>query len=164
MAKGLTPGEAAAMLRRFRFGIVASETMDEVAPGVVGAMRLFAPKGRREAGKPKKRTLEDSFYPVRHTSTTGAELSIVSNVPYAKYVLKGTKPHAITGKPLLAFMWNSGTPAWMAATGGKNVLTILRSVQHPGTKANRFDLKAWAQVRPGVAAAFRERITKEFAL
>lgn len=52
---------------------------------------------------------------------------VVSNAPHTLFVIKGTRPHKIEGRPLLAFFWPKA---------GANV--VFRSVNHPGTKANDF--------------------------
>ena len=49
---------------------------------------------------------------------------------YSLFVHEGTAPHTITGNPLLAFMWPNGPD-------GPGPY-FFRSVNHPGTKANRF--------------------------
>lgn len=52
---------------------------------------------------------------------------VQSNAPYTLFVIKGTRPHTITGNPLLGFFWPKlGT------------FVVFRSVQHPGTRANNF--------------------------
>jgi hypothetical protein len=157
----MTPGEAAGLLRRFNFGKAASEFMDEVSPGIVAAMRSAAPKGRAREGESHK-TLEKSIFAIRHTTTTEGTLEVTSDVPQAKFVLYGTRPHQIVGRPLLAFNWNSGTSGWLAATGGENVNVVVRSVQHPGTKPNPFNAKAWEMVKGGVARIFRENVAAVF--
>jgi hypothetical protein len=61
---------------------------------------------------------------------------VTSNAPYSIFVIKGTKPHTITGNPLLSFFW---------PRVGANV--VFRSVQHPGTKANNFLGRALRKAR-----------------
>ena len=53
-----------------------------------------------------------------------------SRKSYSLYVHEGTKPHTIMGNPTLAFFWPSGP------NGPR--MYFFRSVQHPGTKPNRF--------------------------
>lgn len=61
---------------------------------------------------------------------------VTSNAPYTLYVIKGTRPHKITGNPLLAFFWPKV---------GANV--VFRSVNHPGTSANNFLGRALRRAR-----------------
>lgn len=61
---------------------------------------------------------------------------VTSNAPYSIFVIKGTRPHTITGNPLLAFFWPKI---------GANV--VFRSVQHPGTRPNNFLSRALRAAR-----------------
>lgn len=66
--------------------------------------------------------------------STGWE--VVSTAAHTLYVIKGTKPHIITGNPLLAFFWPKM---------GTNV--VFRSVHHPGTRPNDFLSRALRKAR-----------------
>lgn len=72
----------------------------------------------------------------RDVGRYSAGWSVTSNAPYSLYVIKGTRPHKITGNPLLAFFWPKI---------GANV--VFRSVNHPGTKANNFLSRALRAAR-----------------
>lgn len=61
---------------------------------------------------------------------------VTSNAPYSIFVIKGTRPHKITGNPLLAFFWPKL---------GRDV--VFRSVQHPGTRPNNFLSRALRAAR-----------------
>lgn len=61
---------------------------------------------------------------------------VISDAPYSIFVIKGTRPHTITGNPLLAFFWPKI---------GANV--VFRSVQHPGTRPNNFLSRALRAAR-----------------
>lgn len=61
---------------------------------------------------------------------------VVSTAPHTTFVIKGTRPHTIVGKPLLAFFWPQV---------GTNV--VFHRVNHPGTKANNFLLRALRKAR-----------------
>lgn len=50
---------------------------------------------------------------------------------YANIVVKGSRPHAITGNPNLRFQWIN-----------RGVFVITPQVQHPGTDPNNFLLRA----------------------
>lgn len=65
-----------------------------------------------------------------------AGYDVTANTAYAFFVHEGTRPHVIEGKPLLAFFWNV-TGAFM----------VLPRVNHPGTKPNRFLLRALRRAR-----------------
>lgn len=50
---------------------------------------------------------------------------------YANIIVKGSRPHVITGNPNLKFQWI-----------GRGAFVITPQVQHPGTKPNNFLLRA----------------------
>lgn len=61
---------------------------------------------------------------------------VEANAKYAAFVHEGTRPHVIVGNPLLVFQ-----------VGGATVFA--RRVNHPGTKANPFLLRATQAVFAG---------------
>lgn len=105
--------------------------------------KLEAP---RPGGVPENRTrinyatgnMVRRIYSVRgHTADGDLESRVIVNVPYAKFVHEGTRPHVI--RPVqadrLAFFWvKRSRPVWML------------QVMHPGTKSNPFLVRAAKQV------------------
>lgn len=71
---------------------------------------------------------------VRGRWSTGYD--VTSNAPYSVFVHEGTKPHKIEGNPLLAFFWPK-----------VGQFVFLRSVNHPGTRANPFLKRALRAAR-----------------
>lgn len=71
---------------------------------------------------------------VRGRWSTGYD--VTSTAAHTMFVIKGTRPHTITGNPLLSFFWPKV---------GRNV--VFRSVQHPGTKPNDFLSRALRRAR-----------------
>jgi hypothetical protein len=71
---------------------------------------------------------------VRGRYETGWDVQ--SNAPYSLYVIKGTRPHKITGNPLLGFFWPK-----------VGQFVVFHSVNHPGTKANNFLSRALRAAR-----------------
>lgn len=61
---------------------------------------------------------------------------VTSNAPHTLYVIKGTRPHKITGNPLLAFFWPK-----------VGQFVVFRSVNHPGTRPNNFLSRALRKAR-----------------
>jgi hypothetical protein len=59
------------------------------------------------------------------------QVEVGAEVPYALFHHEGTRPHTITGNPLLVFFW-----------GKTGRVMYLPSVQHPGTKGNPFLVRA----------------------
>jgi len=78
------------------------------------------------------------------TYESGGTISgrITSAAPYTPFVVRGTRPHVIYGRPLLAFEWK-----------GKTV--IVRFVHHPGTTANPFMARALARLGPDAIMELR---------
>lgn len=95
--------------------------------GKAGRAAVFA----RQYAPVKSGKLRDGIR-VEQARTAGRYTSgyqVVSTAPHSVYVVKGTRPHRITGNPLLAFKVGSQT-------------VFAQSVNHPGTKANDFMTRA----------------------
>lgn len=90
---------------------------------VEDAAKIEAPEGKTGGLRKGIKTTQSRDILGRYS--TGYD--VTSNAPYSIFVLKGTRPHVITGNPLLAFFWPKM---------GANV--VFRSVNHPGTSANNF--------------------------
>lgn len=109
---------------------VVDDSFRGFADRVAGEMRARAPvrSGRLAASITVERARDPSgrFAPGYTVGPT---------VDYAGYVVGGTAPHRIDGRPLLAFHW---------ARIGEFV--VLPHVQHPGTAPNRFMDDALAAV------------------
>lgn len=109
------------------------ETMRALTRGIADSVETAAREGAAEAksvGQFQDRTgnLRGNIRAdaVQETALT-ATWSIVSPMPYSKFVESGTKPHRIEGNPLLKFFWPK-VGAWVA----------FRGVNHPGSKAHSF--------------------------
>lgn len=106
----------------------ADKDADKRATRVLRFAREQAPvskAGGRVGGTLMRSIKKTQSRDVRGRWSTGYD--VTSNAPYTLFVIKGTRPHVITGNPLLAFFWPKL---------GRGV--VFRSVQHPGTKANNF--------------------------
>lgn len=69
-----------------------------------------------------------------------------TQVPYAKYVLGGTRAHTIAAKNAQALRW--------MANRGHGPAMFAKRVNHPGTKANPFPERAMARIGPAIAEGF----------
>lgn len=110
---------------------------DEDAKNRAKRVQRFA---KEEAPKGKTRHLSQNINIRQSREATGRYSSgydVSADTDYAIFVHEGTRPHKITGNPLLAF-------AWPAA--GLNP-AIFHSVNHPGTKPNRFLARAIRRAR-----------------
>lgn len=173
----MTPAEVGRLLRGFRFGEVAARTSDLIRPGIVDAMRGEAPYSANRPHQTRRvkvedrRHLRDTIYGTRTTTIGGGALSIVTDSPHAGFVVGGTKPHEIhpigvgvdqptgTGGHPLSFFWDKvddfvSSFGWHGSPYGW--------VQHPGTEANKFHVRAWNLVKGGVAATFRDQVFEAF--
>lgn len=97
--------------------------------------RDLATHGPRKTG----RLVRESRVQVR-----GVTMDIEIGVPYAEYVRRGTKPHLIRGRPLLAFFWEKI---------GRNM--VLPFVRHPGTKPNPWYDRAVGRITDNVRRYLR---------
>lgn len=94
---------------------------------VAGAARRLAPRGSGPGPH-----LADNISSALVPTPTGLGVRIVADVPHAIYVHRGTKPHDI-GSPVLI---NAGVWRYIGPSPAG------RGKQHPGTKPNRFLLRA----------------------
>jgi hypothetical protein len=113
------------------------------AAGPVGQhliTRAEAFKVKAKAQAPRKTgCLQDSIIkrPIEEAAGTLSITVISDTTPcsptrtsYSLFVHEGTQPHVIRGNPLLAFFWANGP-------NGPGTY-YFASVNHPGTKANKF--------------------------
>lgn len=113
----------------------ADKDAHERATRVFKAAKVEAPEGKTGALRAGIRLQQSRD--TRGRWASGWE--VISNAPHTLFVIKGTRPHKIVGKPLLAFFW---------PVVGRNV--VFRHVNHPGTKANDFLSRALRKGKPGV--------------
>lgn len=85
------------------------------------------------------------------TFGSGDTIGFTSSVPQplGKWIIGGTKPHTILGRPYLAFFWER-----------LNKRVVFRSVNHPGTKPNPFIRQSYEEWRPGAEQTFRRISTR----
>lgn len=120
------------------------EGMKDLGPLIVPAMRqeMTHPDG------PGARSLS----PRVREGGGSVEVQVWGNA-YLRFNLVDTRPHKIVAR-------NARALRFQIADGS---ILFRRSVNHPGTKANRWDLRAWAAVRPEavrmLASALIRRLT-----
>lgn len=93
------------------------------ATKVLKAARVEAPIGK--TGELRNGLRMEQSRDVKGQWASGYD--VLSTAPHTLFVIKGTRPHKITGNPFLAFFWPK-----------VNSFVVFRSVQHPGTRANDF--------------------------
>ena len=105
----------------------------EIGREIVKAMKAEAPK---QTGALRKSHQARILKASRRQSRL-----VIASAPHGRYVREGTKPHVIrpVSASVLTFYWPKV---------GKRV--FLASVNHPGTKPNKYHRRAWKKVRPKV--------------
>lgn len=155
MTREVTPKEAAAQLRRFRFATVATEFVDVAAPGIVTALREAAPYSKSDVGSHKH--MRDSFRYARTSSTDSVLLTVTNTAPQTRFVLHGTRAHdvfpkasgfLVGGDHPLVFFWEK--VGKVVASFGWHGLPF-GFAEIPAHAPNRFNTRAWAEVREPVA-------------
>ncbi|MGH7723416.1 MAG: hypothetical protein ACRENL_11410 [Candidatus Dormibacteria bacterium] len=117
---------------------------------VTEAVRAVTP---RRTGKLAERT-----YAVRRTALGRMTIEVRSDRmtegrsprPLVPLILGGTPPHTITAVNAKALHFT-----------GKSGEVFTRSVRHPGTRPNRYDLKARARMASIIAPSLREAVVVE---
>lgn len=113
---------------------------DEIGPKIAQKLSQNAPKvtGR----------LAGSIRYQRETAAGAVEIQFHSNVPYAGYVIGGTKPHIIEPVAARALHWHD--------TRGADVFAMV--VHHPGTKPNPFNQRTLDDMRGEIITSYMEAI------
>jgi len=143
-----TDGGATRRLTGFRFVAAAAAWTAEVEPFVAAALKGHAPVGKG----PGAGAFRDSIRGSRHVDATGAVLTFTSNVPHAKFVIGGTRPHLIRPRHARALYW--------VDPSGRD--RFARLVHHPGTRPNRFVEHAVAPLVPFLRARLAATIERAF--
>lgn len=106
------------------------------AKELAGISRLIDPVARRTYRRPGN--LRDHIVKRLVLRDDRVACIVGADVPYALWHHEGTPPHTITAKPgkFLVFYWPK-----------TDQVMYLRSVQHPGTKPNRFLVNALPAAR-----------------
>jgi hypothetical protein len=131
--------EVSARLAAFRTTVALVDWIDEATPVIVEALKKEAPYGP-ERGEPH---LRDRIFGERH-SAIGRVVGAfeTDRSPLADWILGGTKPHQIRpkGNYPLRFYWDKvGSEVESWGWGGEK----FGVANHPGTKANPFNVRAW---------------------
>jgi hypothetical protein len=123
-----------ASLGRFSATKAFTAWADGAAPRIAAGLRDYAPVGKERAqgadATTPHRHLKDSFRYVRHTAFGFLQVIFTSDVPQARFVIEGTKPHAIDPRP--------SNPRQLLAWYDEQGWHHARHVDHPGTRANPF--------------------------
>lgn len=129
---------------RFKWRQAVAEFVDQAQPIVLDALKREAPVAPRGAGRGR---LRRSIRSRRNIDAASAQVTFAAHVPYARYVLEGTRPHRITPRMARALHWVDGSGSHFA-----------RGVNHPGTKPNPFPARAREAVQSDLAERFRAAV------
>lgn len=140
MTVRVTSSSAGDSRSRFLWMKAAVTWADEIGPLVRTAMRTEAPAGKG----PNSGRLRRSLRYERRTTGSTVTLKFGSGVPYAPYVVSGTRRHFIRPVAARALRW--------VGPDGKPVFS--RLVDHPGTRANDFPRRAIALTEPVIRERF----------
>lgn len=136
---------------RFHWETAAGIWVDEVAPLGEMLLRAHAPVGQgRGAGR-----LRESITPRVERSPGQAMITYYTTVPYARYVLEGTRPHLIEPRNARVLRW--------LGPGGIGVRYATR-VHHPGTRPNPFPHRALFPAQYAISHMFAEAVKKSLEL
>lgn len=109
-------------------------------------VRAEAPVGKRDytdaAGNKHPGYLRKTIKGQIQSTAGGLVVSFASQAPYTRYVIEGTAPHVI--RPVNA-------KALRFEVGGQVVYA--KQVNHPGTKPNPFNVRAYDRSKPAINAA-----------
>lgn len=132
-------------LARFSWAKAATAFADAAQPLVRDALKAKAPVGQGPGAGRLKRSIRSQ----RKTSLGEGllEVKFKAHVPYVEYVIDGTRPHTITPKAAraLRFQYYGHAPG---------ALVFRKSVRHPGTRANHFNLRAVVPLGPELQKLF----------
>lgn len=113
---------------------------DLVGPQIKREITDRAPRGKG----PQPGRLANSTHYSRRSGPGMVRMEFTSDVPYAPFVIKATKPHDIVPKNARMLHWQ--TPGGVGA--------FARRVHHPGTKANEYPQAALRRLMPMLALQF----------
>lgn len=132
-------------LQQFDFLRGAVAWADEVGPALRTELKRRAPVGHRS---PRPGRLRDSIRYSRTTTGAGVRMEFRAHVPYAKFVVGGTRPHLISARAARALHWIDGAGSHFAKT-----------VHHPGTAPNPFPAEAVQATRLLAQLALKRHMT-----
>jgi len=140
--------------QKFAWMAAAVKWADEVGPQIRSKLKEEAPVG--EGGR--RGRLRDSIRYERRTHNPDVDMYFNAHTPYAKYVIDGTRPHEIYPKAAryLHFFQNVGGASVERFVGPRGSGARSAHVNHPGTRANKFNERAMDAMRPKIEQRFTE--------
>lgn len=118
---------------------------DEIGPRFRDELKRRAPVG---ATSLRPGRLRDSIRYSRTTRNGAVRLEFKAHVPYARFVVHGTRPHRISARAAKALHWTNASGSHFA-----------KSVWHPGTAPNHFPEETLRASRLLVEVSFKRNMT-----
>jgi hypothetical protein len=132
-------------LAHFNFLNAAKIWADAIGPTVNAALAKKAPR----APGPGSGKLAQSIRYERKVTEDSVAVQFISNVPYAGYVIDGTKRHVIEPRSARAL-------AWLNYGHAPGAYQFAMRVNHPGTKPNPFPQEVLTEMMPEIQQALRD--------
>jgi hypothetical protein len=142
----VTGGRGDTPLGRFNFLKAAVTWSDVIGPPVRTSLQRAAPVGQSADGSYLGGRLRQSIRYQRKTTGGGVQVQFISGVPYAQYVIDGTKPHVIRA--------NAARALRIPLRGGGVIFRA--QVYHPGTQPNPFPRRVLVEMEPFVQRTLRD--------
>lgn len=142
--------------RKFVWFDAAKKWADDVGPQIRSRLKEEAPVAYPDrAGRNRPGRLRDSIRYERRAHAPDVDLYFDAYTPYAKYVINSTRPHEIFPKSAryLHFWQSYRNPVVERFVGPRGSGA---HVNHPGTKANKFNERAMASIRQQIHDRFTE--------
>lgn len=143
----------------FQWMVASAKWADTVGPVVLGGLRAAAPVGQVQevtgstpiASRHRVGNLRDSIRYASDPGATNTTATFTAYVPYAGYVIEGTRPHEIWPKAAryLAFASNGQ----MQFVGPKGTQA---HVNHPGTAPNPFNKRVIEELMDWIQETYAE--------
>jgi hypothetical protein len=134
----------------FVWTAAAVKWADTVGPIARAALKVMAPVGKG----PRAGRLRTSIrYERRTTAGSGVTATFTAYTPYARYVIDGTKPHII--RPVAARYLHFQQNGRDRFVGPRGSSARSAYVMHPGTRANKFNERAFEAIGPEIRRIYQ---------
>lgn len=138
--------------QKFRWEDAAAIWSREATPLGLAMLRAHTPFGQGHQGAGRLRQSTSS----REEPGPGSlMITFYTTVPYARYVIGGTRPHPIAARNARALHW--------LGPGGIGD-HFARRVNHPGNRPNPYPERVMALIGPEVARLFAEAVKEAMEL
>jgi hypothetical protein len=143
----------------FQWMAASAQWADTVGPVVLGGLRAGAPVGRAQevtnaspiATRHRVGNLRDSIRYAKEASATSTTATFTAYVPYAGYVIEGTRAHEIWPKAAKYLHFAAQGQEFFVGPKGTQA-----HVNHPGTAPNPFNRRVIEVLMDWIQETYRE--------